>query len=140
MSDADRRLQIGLFVLRLTLGIFFLQWAIEKFVNPGRTLRYFGHLYQTTLPGELVPIMGILQTALALTLSVGAFRRLTYGSALVLHLSSVVVTWPLLINPFDPETHNHLFLTGVPVLAALWLLYLVRERDVVSFDGWRERS
>ena len=137
MSDRDRRLQVGLLVLRLTLGIFFLQWAIEKFVNPGRTLRIFGHLYQTTLPLELVPIMGILKTALALVLLAGAFRRLTYGIAFVLHLVSVCVTWPLLINPYDPTTHNHVFLTGVPVLAALWLLYLVREKDAFSFDGWR---
>lgn len=56
------------------------------------------------------------------------------GAALAMHGVSVVATWRQLLDPYDLTTHNHQFMTGVPVLAAFWLLYMPRDFDSYSAD------
>lgn len=128
------RAPICLLVLRLTLGIFLLQWAVEKFVNPERFQRIWDYFYFYDLKIDFVPIMGGVQIVIILALLAGFYRRLSYGAAFAMHSISVVATWRELIDPYDLTTHNHLFMTGVPVLAAFWLLYMLRDFDLYSAD------
>jgi uncharacterized membrane protein YphA (DoxX/SURF4 family) len=127
----ETRLPIALLVLRLTLGIFLLQWGVEKFVVPGTTLAIFRNFYGFD-PGAFVPpVLGVFQVALALALLVGFQPRITYGVALILHSVTTLVTIPRLLAPWNPVS-NHLFIAGVPVLAAFFALYLLRD-----WDRWR---
>jgi hypothetical protein len=38
-SEVDRRTAAGLLILRLFLGIFLLQWSVEKLILPNATVR-----------------------------------------------------------------------------------------------------
>lgn len=58
----------------------------------------------------------------------GLSRTVVYGSALLLHAVTVLVTWRQLIDPWgDPI--NHLLTAGVPVLGAFLALFLLRRWD-----------
>jgi len=125
---SPQRLAIALLMMRVTLGIFFLQWGIEKFVVPATTTGIFRNFYGLTVDGALPSILGGAQIALALALIAGVAPRFTYGVVAVLHTITVVVTIPRLLAPWTPVS-NHFFIAGVPILAAFYALYLLRDAD-----------
>lgn len=125
------RLPVSLFVLRMVIGVFMLQWAIEKFVLPQGTTKIFGKYFGITLADSLPQIIGGLEIILVLAFMLGAYRRLSYGLILLFNIISVGATWQKLIDPYGliSGNVNHLFSAGVPFLAAVWLLYWLREWD-----------
>ena len=127
----------ALAVLRVSLGVFLLLWGVEKFVIPEVTVQIWGGFYGVGLAAALVPLVGALESALALAITVGLWRRATYGLGLLLHAVSVAATWRQLLDPWGLRSGgspNHLFLAGVPVLAAFVALYLLRDRDAWTLD------
>ncbi len=118
----------ALLALRITLGLFLLQWGIEKFVVPKNTVAIWSYFYGLDVAPTLGYLFGAVEIAIAACLFLGAFRTIAYGAAIVLHAASVLVSWRQLIDPWgDPA--NHLFLAGVPVLGALIALFLLRRWD-----------
>ena len=118
----------ALLVLRVTLGLFLLQWGIEKFVVPQNTVAIWGYFYGLNVPHALGYLFGAVEIAIAGCLFLGLFRTATYGKALALHTVSVLVSWRQLIDPWgDPA--NHLFIASIPVLGALIALFLLRQWD-----------
>ncbi|MGH7569460.1 MAG: hypothetical protein ACREL9_10935 [Gemmatimonadales bacterium] len=133
----------ALAVLRVSLGVFLLIWGIEKFVIPDVTVRIWSGFYGVGLAAALVPLVGAVETVLALAITVGIWRRATYGLGLLLHTVSVLSTWRQLLDPWGLRSGgapNHLFLAGVPVLAAFVALYLLRDRDAWTLDERLRRS
>lgn len=127
----------ALAILRVSLGLFLLLWGIEKFVIPEVTERIWQAFYGVGLAAALVPVVGALETGLAVAITVGVWRRVTYGLGLALHAVSVLSSWRQLIDPWGLRSGggpNHLFLAGVPVLAAFIALYLLRDRDTWTLD------
>jgi putative oxidoreductase len=131
----QRRAAAALLILRVSLGIFLLQWGIEKLVIPESAIRIGRHFYGVGLSGAAVGVSGTAETLLALGLLLGIYRGWTYGIAVVVHAASVIATWRQLLHPFTG--HNHLYIAGVPVLAAFVLLYMLREWDAYSVEGRR---
>jgi putative oxidoreductase len=130
MTDTATKesLRPALLALRITLGIFLLQWGAEKFVMPEMTVGIWGHFYGMSIPRALGYLFGVVEIALALCLFFGLFRTLAYGAATALHAVSVIVSWRQLIDPWgDPI--NHLFIAGLPVLGAFLALFLMRNYD-----------
>jgi putative oxidoreductase len=118
----------ALLVLRITLGLFLLQWGVEKFVVPQNTVAIWGYFYGLNVPQALGYLFGAVEIAIAGCLFLGLFRTATYGAALALHAVSVLVSWRQLIDPWgDPA--NHLFIASIPVLGALIALFLLRHWD-----------
>lgn len=124
----EQRLAISLLVLRVTLGLFMLQWAVEKFVVPGTTLAIFRNFYGFDFGGFVPPVIGVVQVVLSLAFLVGYKPRITYGVFLVMHTITTLVTIPRPLAPWNPVS-NHLFIAGVPVLAGFLALYLLRDWD-----------
>jgi putative oxidoreductase len=129
---ADEALSKALFrallVLRITLGLFLLQWGIEKFVVPQSNIGIWSHFYGLDISVALGYAFGAAEIAIALCIIAGLFRTIAYGAALFLHAVTVLVTWRQLIDPWgDPI--NHLFTAGVPVLGAFLALFLLRHWD-----------
>ncbi|MEQ1755898.1 MAG: DoxX family membrane protein [Micropepsaceae bacterium] len=128
----DQALEIALpralFVSRITLAIFLLQWGIEKFVVPSNTAAIWGYFYGLNVPQAVGYVFGAAEVAIALCLILGVFRTWAYGAAVFLHAASVVVSWRQLFDPWSVPT-NHLFVAGVPVLGALVALFLLRHWD-----------
>ena len=118
----------ALLVLRITLGLFLLQWGVEKFVMPQVSVFIWDYFYGVALPQAAGYLFGAVEIAIAICLFLGLFRTVAYGAAAVLHGVTVVVTWRQLIDPWgDPI--NHLFVAGIPVLGGFIALFLLRQWD-----------
>ena len=130
MNDeaVTRALPRALLVLRITLGLFLLQWGVEKFVEPQNTVAIWGYFYGLDVSQGLGYVFGAVEIAIAACLFLGLFRTPTYGAAVALHAVSVIVSRRQLLDPWgDPA--NHLFIAGVPVLGGLIALFLLRHWD-----------
>jgi uncharacterized membrane protein YphA (DoxX/SURF4 family) len=127
----------ALLVLRLTIGVFLLQWGIEKFVVPQNTPAIWGYFYGLDVPVVTAYAFGVAEIALAACFFLGSFRTLAYGAAIVIHAVSVVVSWRQLIDPWG-DSANHLFIAAVPVLGAMIALFLLRHWDRGVFDAKTE--
>lgn len=121
-------LRYALLALRITLGLFLLQWGVEKFVVPQSTTAIWGYFYGISLPQAAGYLFGVVEIAIALCLFLGAFRTIAYGAALALHAVTVLVSWRQLLDPWGTDV-NHLFIASLPVLGALLALFLLRRWD-----------
>lgn len=134
-----RALPRALLILRLTLGIFLLQWGIEKFVVPANTPAIWGYFYGIGIPEASANFFGIVEIAVALCLFLGIFRTPAYGTAALLHAVTVLVTWRQLLHPWADQV-SHLFIAGVPVLGAFVALFLLRRWDTISVGRPAQRD
>ena len=124
----SKALPRALLALRITLGLFLLQWGVEKFVVPHSATAVWSYFYGVELSTTLGYVFGALEIAIALCIFVGQFRTVAYGAALFLHTVTIIVTWRPLIDPWgDPI--NHLFTAGIPVLGGFLALFLLRHWD-----------
>ncbi len=129
-----RALSAATLALRITLGLFLLQWGVEKFVVPENTVAIWGHFYGLDVSQSVGYLFGAVEIAIAVCLFLGAFRTVAYGAALALHAVTVLVSWRQLVDPWgSPE--NHLFVAGIPVLGALIALFLLRHWDRPPLRG-----
>ena len=123
----EGKLLISLAIIRITIGIFFLVWSIEKIIAPELAQRVFKNFYLAEISPGLSVIIGIIQTIIVLIFLLGLFKTLSYGALLGMHAVSVLSTYQQLLNPYQPP--NHLFWAGVPVLGGLIALFLLRKSD-----------
>jgi putative oxidoreductase len=128
----------ALLALRITLGLFLLQWGVEKFVVPQSNVAIWGYYYGLNVPQTLGYVFGAVEIAIAFCLFLGLFRTVAYGAALALHAVTVIVSWRELLNPWGTDV-NHLFIASIPVLGALIALFLLRHWDRGVLPA-RERS
>ena len=133
------RLSTALLILRLSLGVFLLLWALEKFILPQTTAEIWASFYKIPISGAIITILAILQTLLAIAFIVGFLRSITYGIALGINAITFISTWRQLFDPWglaSGESVNHLFLAGIPVLAGFIALYILHPWDRWSLDDW----
>jgi uncharacterized membrane protein YphA (DoxX/SURF4 family) len=52
----------ALLVLRITLGLFLLQWGVEKFVVPQNTVAIWGYFYGLNVPQALGYVFGAVES------------------------------------------------------------------------------
>ena len=45
MSDHDKKLQLSLLCLRLTVFLVMFMWTIDKFINPGHAAKVYESFY-----------------------------------------------------------------------------------------------
>jgi putative oxidoreductase len=139
VQATDRNAATALLILRFFLGIFLLQWSLEKLLVPSATIRIAQGFYGVSLPVAASYALGIAELALSLALLLGAFRTISYGLALIVHTITVVVSWRQLFDPYGfAQVGNHLWISTWPTWGAFIALYLLRKRDAYSIDGWRE--
>jgi putative oxidoreductase len=123
-----RALAWALLMLRLTLGVFLLQWGVEKFVVPQSTVAIWNLFYGIAIGPVVSYVFGAAEIAIAVCLFLGLCRTAAYGAALGLHVVTVLVSWRPLLQPWSDPV-NHLFIASVPVLGALVALFLLRHWD-----------
>lgn len=127
-SEKIKGLEISLFALRVGVFIVMLMWTLDKLINPGHTISIFQRYYMIEGLGEtIVYTIGALQLLLVLAFVAGVKKRITYGAILVLHSLSTISTWSKLIDPWSAP--NLLFYTAIPMLAAAFTLYKLRDHD-----------
>lgn len=110
----------ALAVLRVSLGALLLLCAAR--------------LGLVTATAAIVPklLAGVaaLEGTLSLTVLLGAWRRWTYGAALLVHATALVFLWRELHDPWG------LAAAAFPAGGALVTLYLLRDRDTWTLDAW----
>jgi uncharacterized membrane protein YphA (DoxX/SURF4 family) len=130
----DTQISRALLMLRFTLGLFLLQWGIEKFVMPGNTPAIWGYFYGINIPEASAYLFGVIEIGLAICFFLGLFPTIAYGAGALLHTVSVLVSWNPLLHPWaDPI--NHLFVASIPVLGAFVALFLLRQWDKPLFGS-----
>ena len=135
----DKSAPTALLILRFFLGIFLLQWSVEKLIVPSATIRIAQSFYGVSLPTGASYALGVAELALALMLLFGAFRTVSYGLSLIVHTITVVVSWRQLLDPYGfAQVGNHLWISTWPTWGGFIALYLLRSQDAYSIDGWRE--
>lgn len=125
------RVPQALFVLRMSLAIFFGQWGIEKFIKPESAASIFDHFYGLHISAIISYAFGAVELVLAACLLFGIAKTVVYAALIAIHGISVVVSWRQLLHPWA-AVPNHLFVASVPLLGALIALYMLRTRDVLS--------
>lgn len=134
--DRDGTLEIALLILRLSLAAFLLVWVADKFINPKHSVAVLAGFYALKdASPQIVLGLGVAQLILVLAFAAGVLRFWTYGAVLVMHAITVGVSSWKIIPPFGPAA-NILFWAGIPVLAAMLALFLLRDRDrMLSVGG-----
>jgi len=140
MADGtDKTAALALLILRFFLGIFLLQWSIEKLILPASAIRIAQNFYGLSLPTAASYALGTAELILSLALLVGVFRTVSYGLSLIVHTVTVIVSWRQLFDPYGfAQIGNHLWISTWPTWGAFIALYLLRSKDTYSIDGWRE--
>lgn len=122
------RTGVALFILRVGLGLFLLLWSLDKLADPGYSVKLFSKFYFLGITASVAYVVGILEALLSLALLAGFKKTFTYGLATLLHAISTLSTYSQLLSPFG---QNHLFIAGLPVLAAFIALFLLRQQDIL---------
>lgn len=135
----DRRAATALLILRVSLGIFLLQWSIEKLILPGATIRIAQGFYGISLSSAAAYALGIAELIVSLGLLFGAYRTISYGLSLLIHTVTVVVSWRQLLDPYGlAKVGGHLWIATWPTWGAFAALFVMRELDAYTIDGWRQ--
>jgi putative oxidoreductase len=137
-AATDRQIAAGLLIPRLFLGIFLLQWGLEKLVLPSATVRIAQGFYGVAISTEASYVLGVGELILSLALLVRAFRTLSYGLSRIVHTVTLVVSWRQLSDPFGlAKVGGHLWIATWPAWGAFAALFVMRRWDAYTIDGWR---
>lgn len=138
LPEPDKRIATALLILRFFLAIFLLQWSIEKLILPSATIRIAENFYGVSLPVGVAYALGVAELILSVALLFGVYRTISYGLSLLVHTVTVLVSWRQLFDPFGfAKVGNHLWIATWPTWGAFAALFLLRDRDAYTFDGWR---
>jgi hypothetical protein len=135
--EIDRRVPLALFILRFFLAMFLLQWSIEKLMLPDVAARIARGFYGLTLAAPASYALGIAELILSVALLFGFYRTISYGLPLLVHTVTVIVSLRQLFDPWGlAKVGNHLWISTWPTWGGFAALFLMREWDTWSIDGW----
>jgi len=126
----EKKLQLSLFLLRVSVFIVMLIWTLDKFIRPEHAAKIFEMFYFAPPLGAMVMyVLGALEMVLIIAFVVGAWKKLTYGLVLVLHAISTLSSFMLYLAPYQEA--NILMFAAWPMLAACITLFLLRDQDTL---------
>lgn len=129
-----KNLKLPLFLARLSIALFLLPWVLMRVTNVEAGAGLFEKYYFIKdMPHIIAHIIAIFWAILLLAFVVGFKKRISYGLVFLLHGVGTLMTLPYLI----PGTDNFkiLFMAAIPTLAAMGLLYILRNEDtILSID------
>ncbi|MGB3615205.1 MAG: hypothetical protein WBA10_15535 [Elainellaceae cyanobacterium] len=127
-SAIESRLPVGLFLLRISVFLVFLMWALDKFVRPEHAAAVYESFYKLGgLGSAIFYVIGAVQLAIIVAFVLGLWKRWTYGIVLFMHAASTFSAFRQYLNPFqDP---NLLFFAAWPMLAACFVLFYLKDWD-----------
>ncbi|MDW7774609.1 MAG: hypothetical protein SCH71_17135 [Desulfobulbaceae bacterium] len=130
----EKRLEISLLALRVTVALVMLVWNLDKFINPEHAATVYESFYLLGgLGREVMYAIGAVEIIIVAAFLFGFMKRLSYGTVLVLHAISTLSSYKQYLAPFDGP--NILFFAAWPMLGACLALYLLRDRDVLFTVG-----
>lgn len=136
MTDT-RKLQWGLFSLRIGIAAVFLVWTLDKIFKYEHNSGMISHYYFVKISQPVLLAIGIAELVLILLFMAGKFKNWTYGLILFFHLVTTLVSAKRLFPPY--EIHQLLYFGSIPMLAACICLYLNRHSDTLFTLGGKNR-
>ena len=134
MTDHDKRLQLSLLLLRLSVFLVMFMWTIDKFINPGHAAAVYEKFYYIPgLDSAVMYALGGIEIILLLLFLAGYQKKYTYGAVLLLHAVSTFSSFKQYLAPF--EGPSLLFFAAWPMLAACFALFLLRDQDKMLSVG-----
>ena len=131
---SNRALAPSLLALRLSAAAFMGLWAARKILEPEAARGVFETFYFSSPTPAIVLILGAAQALIILAFALGAVKFWSYGAVALMHTVSTLSTIPKLLDPYTSP--NLLFWAAAPLLAALWLLFFLRDEDrLMSLGG-----
>jgi putative oxidoreductase len=128
--NTEKRLPLALLLLRLSVFVVMFVWTIDKFVEPQHASKIMAAFYSMSGVGDvLIYLLGVIELAVILAFVLGFAKRLSYGLVLLLHAISTLASYQKYLNPLEPP--NLLFFAAIPMLAACFVLYYLRDADVL---------
>ena len=143
MIHQQKRLEVSLFIIRITAAIFLGLWATLKFHRPSWTQNIFKGSYGLeslgleTLPPEASYLLGGIQILIVLAFALGLWKTWTYGLMMLMSAAGVLGSLGSYvgINEAGEIIANYtkyprnLMLTAIPTLGALTALFIMRHSD-----------
>lgn len=126
---ATHTLKLPLFLTRLSIFLFMLPWQLMRFTKPEAINNISSKYYKFSMPEIGSTITGVLMIALLIAFLVGFKKKISYLLVLILHGVGTVMTIPNLIPGL--EGYNQLFLAAIPAVAAMLLLFCLRDEDTM---------
>jgi putative oxidoreductase len=128
--NTGNRLPLALLLLRLSVFVVMFVWTVDKFVEPQHASRIMAEFYSLGGVGSaLIYLIGAIELAIILAFLLGFAKRWSYGLVLLLHAISTLSSYQKYLNPLQPS--NLLFFAAIPMLAACFVLYYLRDADVM---------
>ena len=114
-------------------------WASLKFFRPEWMQNIFTNRYGLEfVTKDLGIFIGTIQLVIVILFVIGYKRTIFYGLMLLMHLAGVYGSIGGIMN--YTKYPNNLLLTTVPTLGALLALFLLRDEDIWTIDGRRDKS
>ncbi|MEB3219185.1 MAG: ATP-binding protein [Nostocales cyanobacterium 94392] len=124
----EKRLEIGLFVMRLSIGIFFLALIIEKLLAIQAKPEIFEGFYAFQIPLVVSYPLLFIGAVLVVVFLTGLYKTFSYGALLGMHLVLLISMYKEMFDPFKPT--YILFWASIPLIGALIALFLLRDNDI----------
>ncbi len=129
-----------LLFLRVSVALLVLIWGVDKIADVEHAIGvsnrfYFGML---SAPG-LVPILGVLQCAIAILGLIGLYRAVVDPIIALINLGSLLSVRASIVDPWGwfLEGTNHLFFPSLTVFAACLVLIAFRGDETLVMDRRR---
>ncbi len=128
MIDHEKKLQLSLLFIRVTVFLVMFMWTIDKFLNPVHAVKVYEKFYYIAgLESVLMYVIGTIEIIILLLFLVGYRKKYTYGAVLIFHAISTLSSFKQYLAPF--EGAHLLFFAAWPMLAACFTLFLLRDQD-----------
>lgn len=119
------KLALSLILLRISVALVMLMWALDKIINPDHAAGVFQAFYGIETGAAFLTAIAVVQIAIIAAFAAGIAKTVTYGLVLLMHAGSTFASWKQYMAPFD----NLLFFAAWPMLAACVALFLLRRED-----------
>ncbi len=127
-ANTFTRISLTLLIMRLSVFIVFLMWVLDKFINPDHAAKVFEAFYGLGgLGTAIIYLLGAIQLLLILAFVLGWQKKFSYGAVLGMHAVSTLSSYKQFFDPFT--TPNLLFFAALPMLAACFALFYLRDLD-----------
>lgn len=120
---------LGLLLLRISLGWFLLVWGFDKLLNPGHAVNvsdafYFGLVSSSAL----VVAGGVVEVALGVVVILGKLRPLAYTGLLLITTVTLLAVWRSILDPLEIvlDGGNPVFFSSAVIWAASFYLWTRR--------------
>ncbi len=131
----------SILALRVSIALLVILWGIDKVVDPDHAVGVSDTFYLGLLsfPG-LMPLIGLVQVAVAGLALVGLFRKVVDPLILLINLGSLLGVWRSILDPWGwvMEGTNVLFFPSLIVAAGCLVLIAFQDQETYVLDRKRE--